>query len=194
MRHASFLTAGILIILVVVALAAALVCCSVQPLPSSLPPPPSEAAAPWVGCYQCDTTLRANHILGVDAGMLSIHLEDALSISASGTALQGSMSALEPYGACSSGGCFLVATVASDGRTATLGHAINGIGLCPVSTNGALFNIVYDGGTISLDAGRIFADLGVELTEVGGCGFVDAGLATVTTECTRLSDSDGCPW
>jgi hypothetical protein len=108
-------------------------CTSSEPPSDHEPPPPSPTAAPWVGCYVCDSTLTATpHLPWIDASTFSVHLSSGLGVTASGAVLTGQIGELLPEGGRATM-CSMRATVTAPGK-ATLDALDAG---CEISTAGS---------------------------------------------------------
>jgi hypothetical protein len=146
--------------------------------------------AQWVGCYQCDNTIKTNGVLGVDAAMPELRFQTGLEVSGAGAHLIGDVAAL----AFDSGyyECELKASIQPNGA-ATLDSPSDAGWACPVYSQYGFVEAEYRGGTFVLDGGIITATMDVSLREVGGSGTVDAGLGTQTSACATLNTTK-CPW
>lgn len=165
--------------------------CSVASLgPPAPPPPPSNAAAPWVGCFACNTTLTATHILDVDAAMPTITLRSGLQISASADTLTALVAGFE--GDSGFVECELQATVANSSRATLIPGPVGG-GDCPVYSQWGFLGTIYPSGVLTLDGGALTAELATAFQEVPSDTVLDAGLGTLSAQCTRLS-MPTCAW
>jgi hypothetical protein len=158
-------------------------------------PPPSMAAAPWVGCYACTTTIAASDVASVDAGVSAITLnDDGLAIAASGNTLTGSVVQLQ--GDAGYQECVLHATVMTNGEADL--DTSNAGASCPVESLDppGLFVMSYSNGTFALlDGGALRAVLvGTLLVYSTGDRLRDAGLGRQISQCTRLAVVPPCTW
>lgn len=157
------------------------------PAPSTLPP--ADAAVPWVGCYQCNTVITAQHIRDVDAS--AIDVENGLDISATGNTLLGAVVDFS----FDSGhyDCEFAATVAADGRAALDGPPDGGW-MCPIYSTYGIIAASYSSGEFTLAGDALSFQLAVSLGEFAGSGLVDAGSGTQSSLCLRISPTTCSSW
>lgn len=178
-----------------------LLACSTSFVSYQIPPPPSEAAAPWVGCYVCNTSISGIPVLyvPVDGGLVidgstSATFSDSLMVSASANTLTGVVTDLD-----AGGGCELKATVVSR-STANLYAPSSQPWICDILTNRELIAVQYNGGTFTLDGDSLTGDLAVWFPlpwcygdlHCDDAGIADAGTGHQVSSCTRLEAST-CP-
>ncbi len=178
--------------------------CSIPSLPNLSPPPPSEAAAPWVGCYVCDTSITGipqlyfvdGGLWGVD-GSISATFTNGLSVSASADTLTGWISDLD-----SGAECFLQATALGNGKATLYTSSKAAPFICDLQPNGELVAAEYSSGAFALDGGLLTGKLAVWFPlpwcGAGGppcddAGEADGGIGSQVSSCTRL-DASTCPW
>jgi hypothetical protein len=116
---------------------------------------------------------------------------NGLNVAASGNTLIGQVAAFEGDSGYYTD-CEFTATVVSSTR-ASLDALPDGGVDCPVSSDYGLFGTIYPSGVLTLDGGALTADFAVTFLEVSGDSIVDAGLGTLTSQCTSLVEPT-CPW
>jgi hypothetical protein len=203
MEHSSIVASPALVRLVgavglgVLALRTGLAC-SVAPSISASIPPPSEAAAPWVGCYTCETSLTGIPTLPwLDGGVIAASFTNGLSVSASGDTLSAWVADLDSGGYV----CWLRATVTSNDTASLAPPDAEPLG-CDIETNGELVFDQYTEGEFTLDDGGLSGKLSVWFPlpycfdggpPCNDAGVADGGIGSQVSSCTRLPVRT-CPW
>jgi hypothetical protein len=153
------------------------------------PPPPSDASAPWVGCYTCNTLVTG---IPPTPGH-SVRFTNGLEVTASSDALTGHVAELMGDGGTYV--CWLHADVTGPGQATLDGPPW--VQACPIESPGPwLATVDYQNGTFALDAGALTADFAVGFPLPGAApdgGPNLDGTGNQITTCTRLA-AGACPW